>query len=89
MNLNGYILFLMNMLDIIVRGWKYTKKSPLAAVTFFTLLESIVFCSISFPTSILIISHSVTFLLGYKKWDGKVINEWGGISAEVENLLKN
>ena len=25
MNINGYVPFLINMLDTIVRGWKYTK----------------------------------------------------------------
>ena len=44
LNINGYVPFLINMLDTIVRKWKYTKQSPLEVVTFFTMLASIVFC---------------------------------------------
>ena len=35
---------LMNKLDTIVMEGKYAKYSPLAVVTFFTPLASIVFC---------------------------------------------
>ena len=44
-NINGYVPFLINTLDTIVRGGNLlTKYSPLAGGTFFTLLVSIVFC---------------------------------------------
>ena len=44
-NINGYVPFLINILDTIVMRLKYIKQSPLAVVTFFMLLAGIVFCS--------------------------------------------
>ena len=45
-NINDYVSFLINTLDTIVRGWLicWFNITPLAAVTFFMLLVSIVFC---------------------------------------------
>ena len=44
MNINGHIPFFINTLDTIMRRVILLTKLPLAAVIFFTLLASIVFC---------------------------------------------
>ena len=62
-NINGYIPFLINTLDTIVRGWKFTKLSPSSHHRQVLYFVNVIKVSISFPTSILGISYSVTFLL--------------------------
>ena len=50
MNIIGYVPFLFNTLETLVRGWKYTKLSSLAVVSFFMLSACVVFVNVeSFP----------------------------------------
>ena len=69
-NINGYVPFLINTLETIVRGkhilcrhhYRRLPSSYCWQVLYFVNLIKI---SISFPTSVFVISHSLTFLLGY------------------------
>ena len=75
MNTNGYFPFLINTLSTIVR-WgfnmlikSYTTSCGLPSSRHWrkVYFVSVIKISISFPTSFLIISHSVTFLLDYTR----------------------
>ena len=70
MNINEYLLFLINMLDTIVRvvnnaDLVISTNSGLPSSRHWQVLYfvNVIKIFISFPTSVLVISHSVTFCL--------------------------
>ena len=71
MKINGYVPFLINTPHTIVGGGENIlsshHKQQLPSLHCWQVLYfvNVIKISISFPTSILVISHSVTFLLGY------------------------
>ena len=72
MNINGNVPFLINILDTIMKGLnilikQYTASSGLPSSRRWRVLHfvNVIKVSIRYQTTVLVISHSVTFLLNY------------------------